>query len=149
MSEPPIPPRRHGHLALALGEQKQEGTLSLLQCERCGRIDYPLRELCSNCLSDRMAWRRVDPSGTVLAAATLRRSNEPHFRDRLPLRIGSVQLRAGPVVIAWIEHEAVVAGTRVTVAIRLDASGAGSLVVAPAAVPDPAPDAPNQSAVGS
>ena len=149
MSGPPMPPRRHGRLALALVAQAPEGVLSLLQCERCGRIDYPLRELCSNCLSDRLAWRRVDPSGTVLAVATLRRSNEPYFRDRLPMRIGSVQLDAGPVVIAWIEHEAVVAGTRVTVGVRLDASGDGSLIVAPAAVPASAPDTSNQSPVGS
>ena len=77
--------------------------IRLQRCGDCGAAQYPPREFCGRCLSDRMEWTTAEfLAGRVLARATLHHSNEPRFREHLPLTIGLVQLDAGPVVVCFI-----------------------------------------------
>lgn len=133
MSATTTPPRRHGRQALDLGKFGKSDELWLPRCDACGRIAYPLRELCGDCLSDRLEWRRVEPTGTVLAVATLHRSNDPFFRAQLPLRIASIRLEEGPVVIAFLSDEGADAGAKVSIRTCLDEGGGGVLVAASSA----------------
>jgi uncharacterized protein len=134
MSEnPDRPPQRHSAQARRLGTEGGADELWLPICQVCGQVDYPLRELCANCLSERLEWQAVAPGGRLLATATLHRSNLPYFRPRLPLRIGSIKLDAGPVMLTFLEDARIPAGARVQVRTRTDDGGAATLV----AVPDP------------
>ncbi len=77
--------------------------IRLQRCEDCGAAQYPPREVCAACLSDRLAWRSADSlPGRVLAYTQLHHSNEPRFRPRLPLTVGLVQFEAGPVAVCFL-----------------------------------------------
>lgn len=97
------------------------GKLMLQQCTNCGQVNYPSRELCGNCLADQLIWKEQPRQGTLLAATTLHYSLEPRFNERLPLRIGSIQLDCGPVVIAWVPSS--VNSPKMSVSIRESADG--------------------------
>jgi uncharacterized OB-fold protein len=101
--------------------------MRLQRCAECGAAQYPPREFCGGCLSERVAWETADfLPGHVLARTTLHHSNEPAFRSRLPLTVGLVQLDAGPVVVCFVAAAAVGDAVRV-------AAGADELLEA---VPD-------------
>jgi uncharacterized OB-fold protein len=77
--------------------------IRLQRCADCGSAQYPSREVCAACLSDRLAWESADSlPGRVLARTRLHHSNEPHFRPRLPLTVGLVQFDAGPVAVCFL-----------------------------------------------
>jgi uncharacterized OB-fold protein len=133
--QPPAPPRRWSAQAARLGTEGSTGQLRLPVCQECGRVAYPLRELCANCLSERLEWQPVEASGRVLATTTLQRSNLPYFRPLLPLRVASIKLDAGPVVLAFLDDAAIAADARVQVKTRLDEAGSASFVAVPAAGP--------------
>ena len=65
-------------------------------CADCGAVQYPPREVRGGCLSEQLSWRAVDPSGTLLVSTTLHHSNDLYFRERLPWRVGTVRMSAGP-----------------------------------------------------
>lgn len=106
-----------------------EGKLALQQCPACGRVQYPPREMCEACLHPEPRWRISEKEGGfLLAATTLQHSNEPRFRPQLPLRIGSVQLDVGPVVIGFLRGR-LAPGDRVRVQAEANEVGQATLVV--------------------
>lgn len=77
--------------------------IRLQRCVDCGVAQYPSREVCGACLSDRLAWDTADSlPGRVLARTRLHHSNEPRFWPRLPLTVGLVQFEAGPVAVCFV-----------------------------------------------
>jgi uncharacterized OB-fold protein len=89
--------------------------IRLQHCADCGVAQYPSREVCGACLSDRLEWESADSlPGRVLARTRLHHSNEPRFRQRLPLTVGLVQFDAGPVAVCFLT-EAVAPGNAVQV----------------------------------
>ena len=91
-------------------------------CTRCGRVNYPPRELCGACLADDLAWTRVDNLGAVQACTELHYSLEPDYADQLPWRVASVLLACGPVVLAHLQP-GVGEGAEVAVRIVEDRHG--------------------------
>ncbi len=81
--------------------------IRLQRCTDCGAAQYPAREVCCACLSDRLTWESADSlPARVVARCVLRYSNEPHFRPRLPLTVGLVQFDAGPVAVCYLAEAA-------------------------------------------
>jgi len=81
--------------------------IRLQRCVACGVAQYPSREICVACLSDRLAWETADSlPGCVLARTRLHHSNEPRFRPHLPLTVGLVQFDAGPVAVCFLAETA-------------------------------------------
>ncbi len=81
--------------------------IKLQRCEDCSAAQYPPREVCVTCLSDRLVWESADAlPGRVLARTLLHHSNEPRFRPRLPLTVGLVQFDAGPVAVCFLAETA-------------------------------------------
>jgi uncharacterized OB-fold protein len=77
--------------------------IRLQRCVDCGSAQYPSRDVCAACLSDRLAWESADSLlGRVLARTRLHHSNEAHFRPRLPLTVGLVRFDAGPVAVCFL-----------------------------------------------
>jgi uncharacterized OB-fold protein len=77
--------------------------IRLQRCADCGVAQYPSREVCVACLSDRLAWQTADSlPARVLARTRLHHSNEPRFRSRLPLTVGLVHFDAGPVAVCFL-----------------------------------------------
>jgi uncharacterized OB-fold protein len=95
--------------------------IRLQRCADCDTAQYPPREVCGGCLSDRLAWDSSDSlPARVLARTRLHHSNEPRFRPRLPLSVGLVKFDAGPVAVCFLSKTAAPGDT---VQIRIGADG--------------------------
>jgi uncharacterized OB-fold protein len=89
-------------------------------CADCHAAQYPSREFCGMCLSDRLVWKIADAMpARVLARTVLHHSNEVAFRDRLPLAVGLVQFDTGPVAVCFLPGSATV-GQAVQIRIGAD-----------------------------
>ncbi len=123
-----LPPWARGRVALGMTAAAALGRFELQVCQDCGHLQYPPREACHHCLSSRLKWRAQDGAGTLLAHSTLHHSNDLFFRERLPWRLGFVQLDAGPTVIVHLLDEVRDAPQRVRVGARLDRAGQAVLI---------------------
>jgi NAD(P)-dependent dehydrogenase (short-subunit alcohol dehydrogenase family)/uncharacterized OB-fold protein len=116
--------------AIAFTAAAAEGRFALQVCGKCNNATYPPRELCPRCWSLALEWKDVPGGGELIAATTLRTSLDSYFLERMPWRIGTVKLDAGPTVLAHI-HGGVADGARVTTIARTDKSGQGVLMALP------------------
>lgn len=123
-----LPPWSRGRVALGLTAAAAEGRFELQVCEHCQAVQYPPREACHRCLSPQLKWRPQTGEGTLLAETCLHHSNDLFFRERLPWRLGLVQLDAGPTVIVHMHDEVGAALARVKVGARLDRAGQAVLI---------------------
>jgi NAD(P)-dependent dehydrogenase (short-subunit alcohol dehydrogenase family)/uncharacterized OB-fold protein len=138
---PMLPPALRSRAALGLTVAAARGRFELQVCEACGTVQYPARETCANCLSGELVWTPQDGAGELLATTTIHVSHDSYFRDRLPWKVASVRLDAGPTVIAHLHGACPPAPARVRVGARLDRAGQGVLVAFPLdEVPDMADD---------
>lgn len=119
---PLLPQGTRSRTAMRLTRAAAEGRFELPACGACGALHYPPRDACPQCLSPDLGTTSAASGGTVLADTTVRISPDVYFRERLPWRIGTVKLDAGPVVIAHL-HGDVQAGGRTRLAWQLDKSG--------------------------
>lgn len=119
---PTLPPSARSRTAHGLTRAAAEGRFEMQVCMTCETVQYPPREVCGHCLSERLDWQPVDNRGTLIATTTLRHSNDQYFRERLPWRIGTVKMDAGPAVVAHI-HEDCADGRRVRLTLKLDRAG--------------------------
>ena len=126
------PPVGRSRVALGLTAVAAYGnTLHLQTCKDCGAAQYPPREACGRCLSDRLQWREQPGGGELLAQTTLHHSNHLYFKERLPWRVGTIRLDAGPTVIVFLTESVPRAPGRVRVSVRLDRAGEPVLVAQP------------------
>lgn len=119
---PALPPGNRSREAQGLAAMAAAGRFALQVCGACGAAQYPPRQICGRCLDDRLDWTDVPDGGTLLAETTLRHSNDPFFRDRLPWRLGMVAADAGPSIVAHLA-EACARGGRVRLALGIDPAG--------------------------
>jgi len=136
------PSRARSRQGIAFGAAAAEGRLKLQKCAACSQLCYPARELCPRCWSLDLIWSDIPEGGELIAESTLRTSFNSYFQHRLPWRIGSIKLDAGPVVLAHIHADvpstvpASVPGfasapARVRMIARTDKSGQGVLFALP------------------
>jgi len=146
MSKPLPPPRRKNPLkktraplspqgvrsrtAHGLTAAAAEGRFALQVCTDCGSVIYPPRDACPACLSARLPYRDVASGGMLIAETTVRVSPDPYFRERVPWRVGTIKLDAGPLVVAHL-HDDTREGARVRLALKLDKSGAPVMIALP------------------
>jgi len=83
------------------------------------------------CLSHRLEWREVDGRGELVADTVLHHSNELYYRERVPLRLGTVRLEAGPMLLVHVHGDCALAPSRVRVRAHLDRSGQAVLMALP------------------
>lgn len=94
--------------------------LVLQVCASCGRVQYPAREACVNCLSVALDWRPLPSTGDLIAQTELAYSHEDYFRERLPWRVALVRLDAGCSVVAHCHAACDPPPARVRITARLD-----------------------------
>jgi NAD(P)-dependent dehydrogenase (short-subunit alcohol dehydrogenase family)/uncharacterized OB-fold protein len=128
---PRLPPAVRSRAALGLTAAAALGRFQLQVCADCGAVQYPPRETCHRCLSDRLPWKDQTGSGELIAETTVHLSQDAYFRERAPWRVGMVKLDAGPTVIAHLPAAGQAAPAQVRVGARLDKSGQGVLVAFP------------------
>lgn len=125
-----LPPSIRSRRALGLTTSAALGRFHLQVCADCAAVQYPPREICSQCLSEHLDWRPVDPRGRLLASTLLHHSNDLYFRERLPWRIGTVVMDAGPSVVAHV-HGDCRDGEPVRLSLKLDRSGQAVMIALP------------------
>jgi NAD(P)-dependent dehydrogenase (short-subunit alcohol dehydrogenase family)/uncharacterized OB-fold protein len=128
---PTLPPHARSRQAVVFSTAAAAGRLRLQTCADCEHVIYPPRELCPKCWSMELAWRDIADGGELVSETTLRTSVNTYFRERMPWRIGTVKLDAGPVVLAHV-HGDVDEFARVKMIARTDKSGQGVLMALPA-----------------
>ncbi|HUC66293.1 MAG TPA: SDR family oxidoreductase [Stellaceae bacterium] len=129
--DPPLPPGTRSRTARGLTAAAAEGRFALQVCADCATVIYPPRDACPRCLSPRLPFKEVPSGGVLLAATTIHASTDAYFRDRLPWRIGTVQLDSGPTILAHL-HRELREGERVRMALKLDKSGSAVAFALPA-----------------
>lgn len=107
-----------------LVQAARERRMMLQCCADCGTLQYPPREACRNCLSDRLVWQDQPRGGRLVAQTAIRRPYEPRFASDVPVRVGLVALDAGPVVVSFLD-EGCEPDARVSVRVDLDEDGHG------------------------
>ncbi len=127
---PTLPPAGRSRVALRLTTAAAEGRFELQHCFDCATVQYPPRSVCVTCLSHRLEWREVSGAGELIAETVLHHSNELYYRARVPLRLGTVKLDAGPVALAHL-HRDCAAPSRVRLRAHLDKSGQAVLIALP------------------
>lgn len=127
---PTRPAEGRSRAAMGLSAAAAEGRFALQCCAECDTIQYPPRDVCSACLSPQLSWKDISPEGDILAETTIHAVSKLYFRERVPWRVGTVQLDAGPVVICHL-HGDCQRNSRVTLINRLDRSGQGVLMALP------------------
>jgi NAD(P)-dependent dehydrogenase (short-subunit alcohol dehydrogenase family)/uncharacterized OB-fold protein len=128
---PLLPQGARSRAAHGLTAAAAEGRFMLQVCEACAHVPYPPRDACPRCLSSRLTFKDVDPNGRLIAETTVRVSTDPYFRERVPWRVGTVELDAGPVIVTHL-HGDTVEGERVKLALKLDKSGSAVMLALPA-----------------
>lgn len=128
--QPTVPPASRSRRAMGLAAAAAEGRFQLQVCQACSAVQYPPREVCHNCLSEQLRWQPVSPLGRLLATTTLHHSTDLYFRERLPWRVGTVQLDSGPSVVAHV-HGDCVEGEPVKLSLKLDRSGQAVMIALP------------------
>lgn len=129
--QPTLPPVARSRIAQGLTSAAARGTFELQACRDCAAVQYPPREACRVCLSDRLDWRPQDGTGTLLSTTELRHAYELYFRERLPRHVGMVRLQAGVTLIAYIHGDCPPPPAPVRVTVRLDRSGQAILIALP------------------
>ncbi len=128
--QPSLPPGARSRTALGLAAAAAKGRFELQVCQECAAVQYPPREVCHQCLSHVLKWQAVSPAGRLIATTVLHHSNDVYFRERLPWRVGTVRMEAGPSVVAHI-HGDCAEGGAVRLALKLDRSGQAVLIALP------------------
>src|SRR5436305_9323048 len=128
---PTLPPASRSRVALRLTAAAAEGRFELQTCFDCGAVQYPPRSACVKCLSHRLEWREVDDGGELIAETVLHHSNELYYRQRVPLRLGTVRLHAGANLLAHVHGDCARAPSPVRVRAHLDRSGQAVLIALP------------------
>lgn len=124
---PTAPPDARSRVALGLTAAAALGRFELQVCRECGTVQYPPREACNACLSDRLDWRAQDGAGELLSDAVLRHGLELYYRERVPWRIGLVRLDCGPTVFAHLHGDCPAPPARVRVCACLDRAAQATL----------------------
>ena len=100
--QPILPPWTRSRVGLGLTAAAARGEFQLQHCAECQAVQYPPKEMCGECLSDDLHWAAVDGSGTLLSETLLHHAHDLYFRERMPWRLGLVQLDCGPSVVAHL-----------------------------------------------
>ena len=127
---PTLPPYLRSRKAIAFTAQAAEGRLVMQVCGQCRQATYPAREICPKCWSMDLRWEEIADGGHLIAETTLRASINTYFRERMPWRVGTVQLDAGPTALVHL-HGDIKSGGRVKMIARTDKSGQGVLFALP------------------
>lgn len=118
----PLPPAARSVPTLALRRGASLGRFDLQRCGACGVFLYPVRDICSACLSQDLRFETAPIGGTLLSETTIRITGDPFFRSRPPVRQGLVRADCGVTMIAILHRDCPPEG-RVRLSLKLDRGG--------------------------
>lgn len=93
-----------------------DAVLLLQRCNICEAYLWPLREICTECLSEDLKWEAGSGSGTVHSFVIMHRLFHPAFQNDVPYNLTVVELEEGPrvtTILRNIKNEDIHVGLRV------------------------------------
>jgi uncharacterized OB-fold protein len=69
--------------------------LVVQRCRQCGTHRFPVREICSTCLSRDADWVQVSGEGEIFSYNVMHQVYHPGFADAVPYAVVVVKLREG------------------------------------------------------
>lgn len=127
---PLLPPMERSRSAMTMTAAAAEGRLVLQVCTACRKTLYPPREACPYCLGMDLKWTEQPEGGGIIAETTVHTSIDPYFRERMPWRMGTVQMDCGATALMHLHSDCVPYG-RVRVRTYLDKGGQCVLMALP------------------
>ncbi len=138
------PPRQRTPVGADFNAANLPVALSMQHCTSCGRVQYPPREVCADCLGNELRWRETPGGGELLAAVELHHSLWEYFKRRTaeaPWPVATVHLDCDVTVFAHLAltrfntttTEDLPAGTRMQVFSHSDSSRNAVLIAVPEA----------------
>jgi uncharacterized OB-fold protein len=100
-------------------------------CQKCHEIQYPIREICGNCLSDDIQIQEINSSATLLSKSDLHHSLEEMFLNHLPWQMGMVKLQDGVHLMAHLSDGRVKVGDELELGYITDPKGRSVVVAKP------------------
>jgi uncharacterized OB-fold protein len=91
----PKPPKARTLIGESFSAANYQGVLKLQHCDECQTVNYPPRELCHSCLSEKMVWRATPNDGVILSTSELHHSQWEFFKRKIkdaPWPIATVQV---------------------------------------------------------
>jgi len=96
--------------------------LVVQKCSACGRLRFPPRGVCPDCLGNESDWMEVSGRGEVYSFFWMHQVYHPAFAERAPYPVAVVQLEEGPMMTTNIldcTRESLVVGLPVEVVFEL------------------------------
>lgn len=93
---PAVPPHAEEFL-----DRARAGQLVLPHCTNCGWVEPPGADVCSNCLSEDLQWRRASGLGRVYSYVVFQRTFHPAFQA--PYAVCVVELEEGPRLVGGVD----------------------------------------------
>jgi len=81
----------------------KEGRLATTKCRKCGKLLWPPRIVCSDCLSDKLEWVDLGVEGELYAFTEMRAGAPLGFAQDVPFCVGMVKI-GGLLISARIDN---------------------------------------------
>jgi hypothetical protein len=78
----------------------REHRLVVQRCRGCGAHRFPVREICSSCLSREAEWVPVSGRGTIFSYNVMHQVYHPGFAADVPYAVVLVELAEGPRMVS-------------------------------------------------
>jgi len=82
-----------------------QGKLMGGKCKKCGKVHFPPRPLCEDCLSKEFEWTEISPKGKLLTYTVIHVA-PAQFQSIAPYAVGIVQLEKGVKIPGMIKNVA-------------------------------------------
>ena len=82
-----------------------QGKLVGGKCKNCGKVHFPPRPLCDDCLSKEFEWTEISPKGKLLTYTVIHVA-PAQFQSIAPYAVGIVQLEKGVKIPGMIKNVA-------------------------------------------
>lgn len=92
---------RHSRLTRWHWEGLESGLLQTTRCTHCGRISFPPRPDCPDCLAHGWEWQQLEPHGKLYTRTRIHVVPEAYI-DSAPLDVGIVDLDMGVRLVCWL-----------------------------------------------
>ncbi len=116
------PPAARSAPTLGLLIGATQGRFALQHCDGCGRFLYPVRDVCPDCLGQRLSFQDAPRGGVLLSETTIDITADPYFRRQPAQRQGLVQADCGVTMIALLHRDCPAEG-RVRLSLMTDRAG--------------------------
>ncbi len=101
----------------------KEQQLRVQQCDACGQLQWPPRDLCKQCHGDRFHWPVMPDQAVVYTYSVVYRAPHPWFKEHLPYAIVVAELENGLRLLGnafGADVEKIQCGVRVKAHFQLD-----------------------------